>query len=122
MGGFIGTAISGAAVAIFLSTRQYLLGALACLPTVLVFVTWRLMWYHAKLLARNTAFLRICDERSLEHGSKDAAQVWEDLWSQAGSLVSDRDVQDVPDWIASTNMIASVIGTGFLVWALVIAV
>ena len=78
------------------------------------------MWYHAKQLARQAEFVKICEERSLNSHSEEAEELWQELLRQAPRLVSTRDIRDIPDWIATTNLLAFIAGLALLIWALVL--
>jgi len=119
VGGAIGSAICALSAAILYGTGHPVLFSVACVNGIIEFASWQHMSYFAKTLARNRLFVQKLHSGELgttDAESEQASQYWEHLRKTVTmDHVIRRDIQDVPNWITTVNMIAFVIGVILLV-------
>lgn len=70
------------------------------------------MMYFARMIARDRLYVEALTRGDIKRGTPEAEQFWRTMHI----TIDQRDVQHVPDWIASVNMFATLIAVVLLIW------
>ncbi len=113
MGGAISVFIASLAAAAFLVNGNLAVGILSIVIAVICLWSSCHMNYFARMLARNRLFVEALSQGRIETGTPEAEQYWKKM----PITIEIRDIQDVPNWIACFNMLATMFALALLIWA-----
>lgn len=115
MGGLISVIISVLAAFAFYGTGHPLLFGLCLVIVILSFWSWGIMHNYA-LNSANARWDRIRENMIREGRSSEEI----DNLDSAPIHLSEADVDVVPDWLATLNLLATLAGIGLLIWGIIV--
>jgi hypothetical protein len=112
MGGFISFLISVLAILTFYLAGSTIMLGISIVVGIVCLFSWFLMWYFARLLARDRIFVKELHRGEFSMDSPEAHKYWKNL----KITVSKKDIEDIPNWITAVNMLATCFAIILLVW------
>lgn len=116
MGGALSLFLSVLAVFGFVRAGSYSLAVVTGFVSLVCLLSWLHMWYFARMMARQRLFVAALDRGDIAQDSPEAERYWREMPIH----VEERDVQDVPSWIAAVNMGAAVLAVILLAWGMIL--
>ena len=112
MGGVISVLIAIFAIVAFMASGNVVMSVFAFLTAFAVIASGLHMRHFSRILARQRLYVEALQRGELKDGCPEAERYWKEM----PITVTTRDIQDVPNWIATVNMISTLVALILAIW------